>query len=277
MPYGERRYTRGPVGEVSYLLWAGDRTRTAVLYLHPVNTAAAVWRATVDVSEVGPVRVAVDYRAHGRSEEGGSYLPADYARDALAAIDAEGLDRVHVVCGSIGGAVAVELAAAVPGRVASIVAFGATLHLGWSDDVLDDTEKDLRALGVRGWFDAHGAEILGPAARADAAAELTGLAAGGRDGDRNLDTVVTVLRTTFGAADARATAAGLTDRPPARVVVGTHDPTCPPEMARELAAALGGDRGVVDVETVPDIGHLPMLEDPRGVAESVRRFQEELR
>ncbi len=89
--------------------------------------------------------------------------------------------------------------------------------------------------------------------------------------------MVTVLRTTFGAADARATAAGLTDRPPARVVVGTHDPTCPPEMARELAAALGGDRGGVDVETVPDIGHLPMLEDPRGVAESVRRFQEELR
>lgn len=275
MPHGERRYTRGPVGVVSYLVWAGDRTQVPILHLHPVNTAAAVWAATVDAAAPGPVRVAVDYRAHGRSEAGGTYLPADYARDALAVLDAEGIDRAHVVCGSIGGAVAVELAAG-SGRVASIVAFGATLRLGWPAALLDDTEKDLRALGVRGWFDAHGAEILGPASRDGAAAELTELASGGRDGDRDLDTVAAVLRTTFGAADARAVASDPTTRPPARVVVGAHDPTCPPDMARELAAALAGAAGGVEVEVVPGIGHLPMLEDPLGTADAIRRFHEHL-
>lgn len=275
MPHGERRCTQGPVGEVSYLVWAGDRTAVPVLHLHPVNTAAAVWRGTVEASDRGPVRVAVDYRAHGRSESGGTYLPADYARDALAALEAEGLNRVHVVCGSIGGAVAVELASAAPERVTSMIAFGATLHLGWSEELLDEAEKGLRELGVRGWFARHGAEILGPASRPEAPAELVELASGGRDGeDRDLETVVAVLRTTFGAADARPAAAGLTVPPPARVVVGTHDPTCPPEMARELGDALGGHD--VGVDVVSGIGHLPMLEDPRGTAAAIDRFHEDL-
>lgn len=274
MRHSARRYTDGPVGELSYLSWVGDDPATPVLYLHPVNTAAAVWDAVVEASAPGAGGVAVDYRAHGRSEPGGGYLPADYARDALAVLDAEDLERVHIVCGSIGGAVAVELAAAAPDRVESIITFGATLRVGWSQELLDQTEKDLRALGVRGWFERHGAEILGPASRPEAAGELVELACRGHADDRDLDTVVAVLRTTFGVADSRATAAALSRRPPAHVVVGAHDPTCPPDMARELAGAVGGPQ--VEVEVVPDIGHLPMLEDPQGTAETIRRFHQRL-
>ncbi|WP_051792953.1 alpha/beta fold hydrolase [Amycolatopsis jejuensis] len=259
-----RRSARGRSGELSYLDWPGSGT--PVLYLHPVNTAAEVW--TDVVAELGGPALAVDYRAHGRSEPGGPYLPADYAADALAVLDTAGVERAHLVCGSIGGAVSVELAAAAPDRVASIAAFGAALRVSWGPELLDEAEAGLRELGVRAWFARHGGEILGPRSRPDAADRLVELASGGRNGDRDTDTVVQVLRSTFGDADSRPAAAVVAAAPPpARVFVGSHDPTCPPERARELAAGLNAEVRVLD-----GIGHLPMLEDPAGTAAAVREF-----
>ncbi|TCK26366.1 alpha/beta fold hydrolase [Pseudonocardia endophytica] len=271
MPHPERHTATGKAGELSYLSWPGPQTATPILFLHPVNTAAAVWEQVT--AELGGERpaVAVDYRAHGRSGAAGPYQPGDYAADAFAVLDAAGIGRAHVVCGSIGGAVAAELTAAAPERVASIAAFGATLRVGWGADLIDEAVAALRELGVREWFTRHGGEILGPASRPGAAGELVELATVGRDGDRDLDTVIEVLQTTFGQADARAAAASIDALPPTRAFVGTHDPTCPPEMAHELAGSLGGD-----VREIPDIGHLPMLEDPRGTARAVHDFLSEL-
>lgn len=275
----ERRSAQGKAGELSYLSWLGPQNRTPILFLHPVNTAGAIWSLVAEAllaqePGYGRVAVAVDYRAHGRSEAGGPFFPADYAEDALAVLDACGIERAHVVSGSIGGAVAAELAAAAPERVASIAAFGATLGLFWDMDALAEMEQSLRALGVREWFVQHGGGILGPASRTDAGSRLTELATLGRDGDRDLDTVVELTLTTFGLADGRPaadTVIGRAERLPARVFVGTHDPTCPPAMARDLAAALGGDLRILD-----DIGHLPMLEDPAGTAAGIREFHAEV-
>lgn len=271
----QRRSTQGKAGELSYLSWPGQGDRTPILFLHPVNTAAAIWSlvaAALRAGEPGsqPPAVAVDYRAHGGSEAGGPFFPADYASDALAVLDACEIDRAHVVSGSIGGAVAAELAAVAGERVASIAAFGATLGLNWAKDALTEMEQSLRALGVREWFVAHGAAIFGPGSRPEAPGELTELATTGRDGDRDLDTVIELTLTTFGFADGRPAAEKVlarAERPPARVFVGTHDPTCPPAMARELAAALGGDLRILE-----GIGHLPMIEDPAGTAAGIAEF-----
>ncbi|MHA6793595.1 alpha/beta fold hydrolase [Pseudonocardia bannensis] len=253
----------GPVGPVSYLSWPGPDSATPILFLHPVNTAAAVWSGVARELAGRWPAVAVDYRAHGESAAGGPYLPADYAADALAVLDALGIRRAHVVCGSIGGAVAVELAAAGD-RVASITALGASLRLAWPEATLTAVEDDLRRKGVREWFTEHGADVLGPASRPQAAAELAELASRGRD----VDVVVDVLRGTFGLADSRPAAEAVSaSPPPAQVVLGAHDPTCPMEMARELAGFLR-----CEIRVLPDIGHLPMLEDPKGAAAVVSEF-----
>jgi len=270
MPHAERHATPGKAGELAYLSWPGPGTQIPILYLHPVNTAAAAWSAVADALGEKRPALAVDYRAHGGSEAGGPYHPVDYAIDALAVLDACEVARAHVVAGSIGGAVATELALMAPDRVASIAAFGATLGVFWDRAALAGMERDLRALGVREWFVQHGGGIFGPAARSDAGERLTELATTGRDGDRDLDTVVELTLTTFGFADSRPAAAALTAggrRPPTRVFVGTHDPTCPPAMAEDLAAALGGD-----LRVLVNIGHLPMLEDPVGTAAAIREF-----
>lgn len=262
-----RESTGGPAGQLSYLYRPGEGG-TALLMLHPVNTSALVW--THVVSELDPrwPVIAVDYRAHGRSDAGGRYLPADYAADALAVVDHLGVDRAHLVCGSIGGAVSVEIAAVRPELVASISAFGAGLRIGWTGEVVEATGEQLRTMGVSDWFRAHGGEVLGPASRPEAAQELAYLASDGRE----VETVIEVIRGTFQEADSRPAARAVSAAPPpAQVVAGACDPTCPPSVGQELASALN-----CSVTVLAEIGHLPMLEDPVKTARLLHSFLEEL-
>lgn len=260
---GTRFAVDGPVGRIS-ALHRGGLGSTPVLFLHPVNTAAAVWD-DVAVALPGEV-VAVDYRGHGASDPGPPYLPADFAADALAVLAHLGWERVHLVGGSIGGAVCAEVAARTPAEVASIACLGATLRIGLSDADLEPLLVQLRELGVGGWFARHGHELLGPQARPDAASRLVELAGG-----RPTAVVEQIVRATFCHADSRSVAATLPRRP-ALVAVGTHDPTCPPAMAAELAELLGAR-----VTVLEGIGHLPMLEAPAEVADLLVALHERAR
>jgi pimeloyl-ACP methyl ester carboxylesterase len=205
----------------------------------------------------GPA-VALDYRGHGRSAPGPSYLPEDYAHDALAVIEHLDWTRLHLVGGSIGGAVAVEVTARAADRVASIACFGATLRIGLSEQDLAPLLSQLRELGGIGqWFEAHGPDLLGSRAEPGAVKVLAEVSEG-----RDRDTVIRVIRAAFSTADARPTAACLPrPLPPSLVTYGTEDPTTPQPMADELAGFLD-----TTAEPIPGIGHLPMLEAPDTVA-----------
>jgi pimeloyl-ACP methyl ester carboxylesterase len=255
-----RRTIPGPTGELSYLEWPGDAAVAPVVFLQPVNTAAAIW------DQVAPMlsprgSYAIDYRGHGSSTASGPYLPPDYADDALAMMDAAGIDRAHLVGGSIGGAVAAEIATRGRSRVASIALFGGAVHLGFDAETLDAMLTGLRAHGVAGWFALHGSEIVGSAAVPGVADRLVELA-GGRD----VETVCEIVLSTFGIADSRPAARQLhrAGAPPALVATGMEDPTCPPEMARELAQYLNADAVLM-----AGIGHLPMLEAPTRTARMI--------
>ncbi|HEY9315156.1 alpha/beta hydrolase [Williamsia sp.] len=254
----------GPAGKLSYLRWSADSERAPILCLHPVNTAAAVWTEMIAGLPDRDV-VAIDYRGHGHSAVGGPYFPVDYASDALALFAALGYQKVHLLGGSIGGAVAVEFAVANPDAVASISLFGATLHLGLAADQLEPMVDALRQMGVRQWFGEHGGEILGHRAAPDAPGTLVRLAAG-----RDIEAVIEILTTTFGKADSRPVADALARSgsvPPSLVVVGRDDPTCPPTMAADLAGYLSAT-----VTTMEGVGHLPMLETPGEAADLVSTF-----
>ncbi|WP_051791883.1 alpha/beta fold hydrolase [Amycolatopsis jejuensis] len=249
----------GPAGPISALHWPGEGT--PALLLHPVNTAAAVW------AEVAPALsrevVALDYRGHGASGPGPSYLPGDYAADALAVLDHLGWDRVHLVGGSIGGAVCAEVAARRAEKVRSIACFGSALRIGMPETDLEPLLSELGRLGTDAWFRQRGPGMLGPLARPGSAERLAALA-GGRDPAMVAD----IVRATFCQADSRAVAASL-PRYPAFVAVGAYDSTCPAPMAYELAGALG-----TGVMVLPGIGHLPMLEAPEEVAALLTAFHD---
>jgi 3-oxoadipate enol-lactonase len=258
----KRSTARGPAGALSYMIWEGPASsgHQPLLCLHPINTGAEIWAEVSELLSAERTVVAFDYRGHGYSAVSGPFGSAHYAADAVAVLDHIGIARAHLAAGSIGGGVAIELLAAAPSRVLSVAAFGATMKIGLPADDLEAMAKSLREMGVGPWFEKHGHGILGPNAQSNAATELTRLAVG--DG-REVSLVTEVIFETFGEADSRPTVDRLAERrPPAIVVVGTHDPTCPLAMAEELAAALHAPAPLI----LAGIGHLPMLEDPQKVA-----------
>ncbi len=88
-------------------------------------TASAWWRTIPVLAESFRV-IAFDNRGVGRSDHPpGPYTLARMAEDAVAVLDATGVDRAHVYGISMGGMIAQEIALRYPGRVRALV-LGAT-------------------------------------------------------------------------------------------------------------------------------------------------------
>lgn len=95
---------------------------TPIVMVHGLAASSAFWYAAGAqfVSLLGPVLM-YDLRGHGKSEtpETG-YSVTNMARDLLALLDAEGVERAHLVSHSFGGMICLAFALAHPDRVASL-------------------------------------------------------------------------------------------------------------------------------------------------------------
>jgi pimeloyl-ACP methyl ester carboxylesterase len=254
----ENRTVTGPTGPLAVTQSGGPAGRTAVVLVHPINTAGVVWRQVLPA--LGLPAVALDLRGHGRSGLRGPFTIEDgYVPDVLAVLDALGLDAVHLVGGSLGGSISLALAALHPGRVHSVTTFGSTLGTGVPEAVIEEMVAELAAVGSQQYFADLVPKVVGPAYRAERALDETISAAGGRPEP----TVAAILRAAFGA-DIRHLAGRV--HAPVLAVGGTADPTCPPAMTEEIAAATGGVPVILD-----GVGHLPMVEAPQRVAELINQ------
>lgn len=114
-----RRFTADGVG--SFVLDEG--AGPAVLCMHGVPASSFLYRKLVtELSGRGMRALAFDLPGLGLAER-----PVDFdytwtglGRFSVAAVDALGLDRFHLVVHDVGGPVGFELAAAVPERIASL-------------------------------------------------------------------------------------------------------------------------------------------------------------
>jgi pimeloyl-ACP methyl ester carboxylesterase len=96
----------------------------AVLCLHGVPASAFLYRKVLaELADRGLRGIAIDLPGLGLADR-----PVDFdyswsglGRFCVAAVDALGLDRFHLVVHDVGGPVGFELAAAVPDRVASLL------------------------------------------------------------------------------------------------------------------------------------------------------------
>jgi pimeloyl-ACP methyl ester carboxylesterase len=100
--------------------WPGDGPAT--LLLHGIGNYGRYWDFFAD-AVAGRLRlVAPDARGHGESGRPvDDYAPQAFVADAVAILDALGVDRALVVGHSMGGTHAIRLAAAHPERVARLV------------------------------------------------------------------------------------------------------------------------------------------------------------
>lgn len=92
-----------------------------VILLHGLFGSADNWGVVAKALAERYQVICVDLRNHGRSPHSASHTYADMAADIVALCDQLDLSSVHVVGHSMGGKVAMQLAAQAPERVASLV------------------------------------------------------------------------------------------------------------------------------------------------------------
>lgn len=235
-----------PEGPLRYYRFGdGD----GVLLIQGVGARGEVWRPQVQELSGRYATVAFDNRGVGGSELGAGALTIEaMADDALAIMDAAGLNRFHVVGHSMGGVIAQAVALRAPERVRSL-ALLCTFARGrqamrMSFDIVMTglrTRIGPRTARRRAFLElVVPPELLarrGPAALAD---EL------GRLFDRDLadqpPIVMKQLRAMKGY-DALSRLASL-DKLPTLVVSAALDRIALPAFGRELAAAIPGARFV---------------------------------
>lgn len=233
-----------------------------VLCLHTAGADTRQWRHLLNDAEVtGSNRlVAFDMPWHGKSLppegfETEEYLLTTeaYIETVLAMVEALGLERPVLAGCSMGGRIALQLAALHPEHFSGFIAIEASdFQPAWYD--ID-------------WFhrpDAHGGEMGAALVSANIsphapAAERWNTqwmfmqsGPGVFRGDLSFYTRDDSLVARLGDID--------TARTPVHLMVGAYDLTCTPEDARRTAAAIPG----ATLTVMEELGHFPMSEHPIG-------------
>lgn len=239
-----------------------------LLLIAGLGYACWCWRELREALRGEADVVAFDNRGAGRSDKpDGPYSIALLADDAAAVLEAEGLRDAHVLGHSMGGYIAQTLALRHPERVRSLVLVGTspggpgtapvpqeTLEVWKLAGTLPPAEYARRSMPksfAPGWTERHPQEFERVLARR---LEFPTPAANWR---AQFDACVE-----FVAQGAAVEAI----RQPALVIHGEEDRVVPHENGVLLARRLPRGR----LESLPNTGHLPMLEDPRGFAARVR-------
>lgn len=114
---------------------AGEAHGSPVLFIHGLNTNLAFWHEELLARLAAGRRLLLsDMRGHGYSDLAPTgYTSASLAGDALAILDAHGIDAADVVAHSFGTTVALQLARLHPSRVRSLVLLDGRTRLFQAD------------------------------------------------------------------------------------------------------------------------------------------------
>jgi 2-hydroxy-6-oxonona-2,4-dienedioate hydrolase len=239
-----------------------------VLLIHGFGESLVAWRGVFDRLAEGADVIAIDMPGFGLSSKPASgYTNDSLAQAVVTALDGLGVGHLTIVGHSMGGAVAVAVAARMPSRVDGLVLLDAAVvgqPLSLPDSGLSDApDASRRAItayeSMRTRFTApHDQHWLSESE--SAAAYLPA------DDPSYRIALASVLRQfDFGwLTPARAASLGM----PVLVAWGEYDPVFPLSQGRKLAAALPDARLVI----IPRSWHRPHEERPDTVAALIAGF-----
>ncbi|MFE2754755.1 alpha/beta fold hydrolase [Actinosynnema sp. NPDC059335] len=250
-------------------LWSedlGDPAGTPLLLVMGANASSAGWPdGFVELLVRGGCRVVrYDHRDTGKSTtrpaEGAGYDVGDLARDAVAVLDAHGVDRAHVVGVSLGGLIGQLLAIDHADRLRSLtLALTGALDMGSTGEARDQGERLERMIAlaepgadeetelerrVALWRVLHG-DVLPFDADEYRALERRAIAHAGTFLPATGHVRLASVPLPHGGDALREV------RTPTLVVQGTEDPFFPPGFGRHLADVLPDAR----LLEVPGLGH----------------------
>jgi pimeloyl-ACP methyl ester carboxylesterase len=221
-----------------------DRGRL-FLFVHAAGSNAGMWRRQLDGVAPRHSAVALDFPGHGRSSgvEGLPTIEA-YAEFLVDFVRAVGLRRCILVGRSMGGAVALVLAARRPELVEGLVVVCSSARFTLDEAGLATLRDVVRGRLPQQFTTETFSPATGPELMREAWIEQVKTDPRVRHADL----------LACQAFDGRALLGGL--RVPTLVVAGADDRVTPPEQARELARGVPGAR----LEVVPEAGHQAPLE-----------------
>ena len=169
---------------------------------------------------------------------------------------AAGVARAHFVGHSMGALVCQHIAAGAPELVASLTLYGALLEPApAARAALAERARAARTEGMAGIADAVSRGSLGAGAAGSAAAAFV------------RESLIRQPPAGYAAHCEALAAARPADhaaiRCPTLLVHGAEDPVAPPAQAKRLRDRIEGAR----LETLPGVGHWPMLEVPQNAAD----------
>ncbi len=122
------------------VLFSGPEDGTPVLFLHGNLSSATWWEETLVALPGGFRGIAPDLRGFGEADPAAvvdaTRGMGDFADDAIALLDALGIERAHLVGNSLGGVIVYHLLALHPGRwiTATLVGPGSPYGFGGTKD-----------------------------------------------------------------------------------------------------------------------------------------------
>jgi pimeloyl-ACP methyl ester carboxylesterase len=244
-----------------------DPARPAVLLVHGAGMDHTVWQLPARwLAWHGHAVLAVDLPGHGRSEGPVLGSVPELAQWLGRVMDAAGVERAALVGHSMGGAVALEAAAALPERVTRIALLGTAAAIPVNAALLEAArEAPERAYRMMtAWSHGAAARMGGHPVPG---LWMTGgsLALLARNAPGVLHTDLAACAAWSSGADAAARV-----RCPALVVMAAGDIMTPPRKGAELAGLIPGARTV----TLPDCGHMLVAEQPDATLDALIAFFE---
>lgn len=237
-------------------------SETALVLLHPFPLDATFWEpAARHLSDGRPV-VALEFPGLGDAPAADAPSVDGFADDVSDAIGALPGGRA-AVCGlSLGGYVALAVAARHPERVAALVLADTRAEPDTPEAAVMRLEAAarVRGEGASGFLDEFTPRLVAPGDEAS-------LGAARAIADRQRpESIALALHALAGRADRRPDLPGIDV--PALVIVGSEDALTPPSCADALVAGLPDAELVV----VEGAGHLTALERPAAFADAVSGF-----
>ena len=255
-----------PVTAVPYFDEAGSG-ETTVLMLHGIGGGRQAFaRQMGPLADAGFHAVAWDMPGYGHSAIVEPYTFDALADECIELIDVIDPERLVLLGHSMGGMVAQEVAARVPGRIAALVLAGTSAAFGKADGEWQRTFVAERAapLDAGGSMQALAASLVGPMMSSEASADGRAEA---------IDVMAHVPPRTYRLAlqalmgfDRRVQLASLTM--PVLLVAGVDDRNAPPSVMQGMAERIPHAR----VVCLDRCGHLMPFEQPAAFNDALLAF-----
>lgn len=240
-----------------------------ILFLHGLLWSGEMFRSQIDALKSRHRCVALDFRGQGKSEvTSDGYDMETLFADAAALIESLRLAPCHVVGLSMGGFVAMRLAARRPELVRSVV----LLETSADPEPAENVPKYRRLNFVARWLGLglvanqvmpimFGKTFLSDPARAEERGRWKRALVGNHK--------IGITRAVVGVVERKPVFDELPKIAcPALVMVGDEDTATVPAKAERIASAIPGARKV----TIPRAGHSSTIEEPAFVTQALASF-----